>query len=261
MRAGFVAFVTIVAALMGAASASAQLPAFPPPGGDPGSSVGPGPRADFDLEFTTRRTNASAGTRTRVFYRNPSDPNAKPPAVRSVVTTFPAGTRFDTSAAPVCNASDPQLVAEGAGACPAGSRIGSGLLEFLTGFGPPIDPLVFDVVIFNNAQGPILLATLRGGGLRVPARFRLQGRTLRSEVPPLPGGPPDGQTALRRAELNISARSRGGRNLVTTPRTCPRNRRLPFRTSFTYGDGLTQLVRSSSPCARAAQRRSPRFTG
>jgi hypothetical protein len=127
---------------------------------------------------------------------------------------------------------------------------------------------VLDNVTFNNAVGPVMLVTERRTSARAVKRARLEGRTFITEVQPLPGTPPDG-AALRRVDLPIDARSQNGHNLVTTPRSCPASRRWTFNVSLTYGDGVTQRVRDTTPCVlsvrqrRAARRRArtPGFTG
>src|SRR2546428_9814820 len=76
-------------------------------------------------------------------YRNPDDPNGKPPAVRRIVVRYPAGFRIDTSVPGQCHASDQQLQTSGGGACPSDSRAGSRDAELptrLPGPAPPVPP-------------------------------------------------------------------------------------------------------------------------
>ncbi len=83
-------------------------------------------------------------------YRNPDDPNAKPPAVRRIVVRYPAGFRIDTSVPGQCHASDQQLETGGGGACPSDSRVGSGDTDLATGFPGPAPTFQLDLEVYNN---------------------------------------------------------------------------------------------------------------
>jgi len=92
----------------------------------------------------------------------------------------------------------------------------------------------------------------------------VSGNTMTNTVPPLPGAPPDGG-ALKLISLHIDAISTGSgagrRSLVTTPASCPHSRRWINQSAFTYADGITQTVSSSSACTaptRARPRPRPR---
>src|SRR5918992_4917845 len=116
-RAGRVRFVRVraIAAIAGAGVA-AVLPA----------AAHAGPRADYRQVFTTPVPGKSTGIDTRILYKHPDDPNAKPIPIRQEVFTFPKGTRFDESVVPDCTVSDEQLRAQGESSCPPETWIGSG---------------------------------------------------------------------------------------------------------------------------------------
>src|SRR6476469_7817002 len=109
MRAG--AIFAVVAATAAAVAPSAQA----------------GARADYKQMFTTPVPGTSTGTDTQILYKNPSDPNAKPIPVRREVFTFPAGTTYDESVVPDCNASDAEIMLRGTSACPAASHLGGSI--------------------------------------------------------------------------------------------------------------------------------------
>ena len=67
----------------------------------------------------------------------PVDPEAKPPAVRRVVTVLPRGARYDTSVPGACTATDAELIAQGGAACPPESAIGGGVVTVDTGVAGP----------------------------------------------------------------------------------------------------------------------------
>src|SRR4051812_49611258 len=85
-----------------------------------------GPRVDYQQVFTTPVPGQSAGVDTRLFYKNPNDPKAKPIPVRREEFTFPAGTTYNESVVPDCTASDAEIRLFGKSACPAASWIGGG---------------------------------------------------------------------------------------------------------------------------------------
>src|SRR3954451_2104690 len=73
----------------------------------PGASAGP--RVDYKQTFTTAIPGRPAGTDTRLLYKNPNDPKAKPIPVRREEFTFPAGATYDESVVPDCTASDEEI--------------------------------------------------------------------------------------------------------------------------------------------------------
>ncbi len=227
-------------------------------------------RQTDNTQFTTKRAHSPTGVVVSIDYFNPQDRAAKPPPVRRIVTRLQPGATIDPSVVAQCD--EPRALA---GACPPDSRVGSGTITVATGFPGPLAILTEDTTLFAANHGIIFLTQDRATHLRMAATATVQGNTMTAPVPPLPGTAPDGG-ALREVLLNINAISKGSgasrRSLVTTPATCPRSRRWTNLGSFTYADGVTQTVSSSSPCTRPAQARPrhrpapratprPRFTG
>lgn len=201
----------------------------------------------------------STGIRLAIDYVNPSDPKAKPPAVQKVVIKLARGAGMDTSVPARCEASDPDLMASGAGACPASSRVGGGELDLDSGIPGPAQLLQNDVTLLNAKDELILLLESKNDRRsRLVARAAIQGSTITSEVPPVPGGPPDGFAAIKRVRLKLEPRSAGRgvrrRDYVSTPRSCPASRNWTNTVTFTYRDGVSQTVASTSPCSGTARR-------
>src|SRR5688572_6082748 len=86
-----------------------------------------GSRTDYTQRFSTPVPGVSTGNATKIVYKHPDDPNAKPIAVRREVFTFPEGTVWDPAVVPNCKASDEELEQKGEAACPPGSRMGGGV--------------------------------------------------------------------------------------------------------------------------------------
>lgn len=239
---------TAALALLGASTASAS------------------PRQSFTGAFTTTQPGTSSGAEVSIVYLNPSDPNGKPPPVRHIVLRFAPGTRFDTSVPAACTASDAQLMAQGDAACPAASRVGSGQIDIATGLPAPGDLVQTDVSLFN-APGQLIFVVRRQGSSTTitTSRGSIAGDTLTTDVMATPGGPPDGQSSLKRVRLSLSAlTARTGtttKSYLTTPTSCPAGGRWTDLATFTYGDGATESVTSASPCAAATGVTAPGRTG
>jgi hypothetical protein len=215
------------------------------------------PRQTASYTLTEKRPAHPTGERFRFDYVNPDDPDAKPPAVRQVVTILPRGARYDASVPGSCTATDEELIASGAAACPPDSAIGGGVVTVDTGFPGPARIVTADIEFFNNADDPdgefIYLNTVRGTGARTVIRADVTGRRTITNVPLLPGTPPDGG-AVDTVDVEVAnvARTVGGkrRGYITTPRRCPRSRTWRASLRFTYDDGYSQTVTTKNRCRR-----------
>jgi hypothetical protein len=70
------------------------------------------------------------------------------------------------------------------------------------------------------------------------------------DVPSSPGGPPDGESAVRRVHNVFPARSAGTRAFVRTPRKCPKGGLWTFRAKFTFADGAVESDVSRMRCRK-----------
>jgi hypothetical protein len=215
-----------------------------------------GSRQSASASFVELRPGVPSALTFSVDYVNPDDPDGKPPAVRTVVETMARDARFDTSVPALCEATDAELMAAGAGACPPGSKVGSGYIRIDTGLPDPGRFIEVDVTFLNNTNQLIFLTTNRANGTRVIARGTIQGGRLTSNAPTLPGTPPDG-AAIDVVQTRLDAISRVvgsvGRGYITTPAACPSSGVWTNTLSFTYADGVTQNVESRSPCLPPAE--------
>jgi hypothetical protein len=92
--------------------------------------------------------------------------------------------------------------------------------------------------------------------LRLVAHGRREGRTRTVEIPRAPGGPPDGEGALRRVHNLFPARSLGRRAYARTPRKCPSSRVWTFKVHMTFADGAIERNVHRMPCRRKPRRRT-----
>ncbi len=241
-------FLLILLAALGALVAAAIAQA--------GYGGGDYDRQTSSYTLTEQRPNSPTSEHFVFDYVNPDDPNAKPPAVRKVVTILPRGARFDTSAPELCTASDAELMAQGGAACPAGSAIGGGVVTVDTGFSGEARYITADVEFFNNDDEFIYVNTVRGSGARTIIRAAVERRQTITDAGMLPGTPPDGG-AIDTVDVRVENVSNDGRNYITTPRVCRGRKSDPHwttRVQFTYADGVTQTVPTQTPCARGAKR-------
>ena len=190
-------------------------------------------RQTGSLTFTTTKAGAPSGAVLDAEY-------APGPRVTRVVTSLANGARYDTSVPAQCEASDEQLRLFGEGACPAGSIVGRGWLEIDTGAGLS----AVDVTFFNRTSELIFLNTVRDTPLRTVLRAPIEGTTTTSEVPFLPGLPPEGGK-LRRVHFEDFTVGR----YIATPPTCPTGA-WTNTVGFTYADGVTQTTETASPCTK-----------
>jgi hypothetical protein len=212
---------------------------------------------DYDRQtssymLTETRPSSPTSEHFEFDYVNPDDPDAKPPAVRKVVTILPRGARYDTSAPELCTATDAELIARGGSACPPGSAIGGGVVTVDTGFPGDQRIVTADVEFFNNADEFIYVNTVRGSEARTIIRAEVTGRRTITDAGMLPGTPPDGG-AIDTVDIHVDNVTRDGRNYITTPGVCRGRKDDPHwttRVAFTYGDGVTQTVPTHTPCDR-----------
>jgi hypothetical protein len=209
-----------------------------------------GPRADYRQMFTTSIPGKSTGTDTQILYKNPNDPEGKPSPVRREVFTFPAGTTYDETVVPDCNASDAEILALGKDACPPASHMGGSIGDTaITGFPGP--ETAVDVDGWDQHGDLVLWGRDHQFGIGAVTHAVRKNQTVTVEVPLTPGAPPDGGS-LRRVHHVFPARSAGKRAYMRTPRKCPRSRVWTFRAQFTFADGAVERDVYQMPCKRPA---------
>jgi hypothetical protein len=213
-------------------------------------------RQTLSFTFDAQQPASSTGLQLAIDYVNPDDPTAKPFAVQTVVERLAAGASIDTSVPTRCTAEDAALTTQGAAACPADSVVGGGEVDLDSGLPGPLRTIHNTVIQFNNADELVLLFEPEAGSglLRSVARAPITegGTVITAQAPPLPGGPPDGFTALKRVRLELRQRAvvRDGIShaYITTPASCPPSERWANTVTFTYRDGVTQTLTSDTPC-------------
>jgi hypothetical protein len=218
------------------------------------AAAAPAPRQYGSMAFTSTVPAASTGTVLDFHFVNPSDPNAKPYAVKTMVVHGPRGTVVDTSVPPQCHATDAEIYLEGPAACPADSQIGSGFAESDQGDSGGLSPRYSRTTLthFNN-QGEVVGIGVYDGipVIKTIDRTNLQGTKSTSNFPLFPGfPPPEPYTPVSSLYVKFPPYQRNGRAYHVTPATCPAAGYWTFKVDFNYRDGVTQSVTSHSPCQR-----------
>jgi hypothetical protein len=215
-------------------------------------------RQTASVTFTTAKPGAPTGSRFDATWHDPNDPNnpdAKPPALQTLIVTYAPGTVIDTSALPRCTASDAELMLEGASACPAASQLGTG--QFVTDEGSP-SPfpryITYAAWLFNNTGEQVGFSQSTDPPMNPPvrntSRGKIEGATVTTTLPTFPsGGPPDNpDTALKTMDISGGPIVNGRRAYLRTPPSCPASGYWTTKTTFVYHDGVSQTVETHSPC-------------
>ena len=216
-------------------------------------SQGEGSYQSAGIEFGTTAPATATFEDIAIDYVNPGDPEGKPPAVRTVETILQGGARYDSTAVPVCTATDAELMTQGEAACPPESKIGEGQTTVDTGGPEPGRIVEVDVDFFNNTGELIYLTTVQPAGAHTVIRGQAFKRRTVTELDMLPGFPPDGG-AIDTVQIRIGTVAGEAdaepSGYLTTPRRCPKRGSWINRIRFTYANGTTQETSNEVPCTK-----------
>jgi hypothetical protein len=217
------------------------------------ASPASGPHETLDSGLSTTQPNAPAGFSFSGRYHAAGDPAGNPPYLRRMTFYIPAGLRYDTSVPDRCSASDVELATFGAGACPAGSRLGGGTTSssFLGRFQSSLN-----VDFFNSADAQIILA--RSPGLSTVSRGRISPDGTVEWASPTcfpsiqPTGCPVDDVLQLESSISVApyTRSSGGvvRSYLITPLACPAAGHWETSVRLWFADGSVDTVTTEQPC-------------
>jgi hypothetical protein len=222
-----------------------------------------GPQTLLHVAFSPKRLGAA----TAISFRIAIDPPARqppPPPLSLVDFSYPSGLGFATSGLGLAACSPTRLESEGAAACPANSKVGTGEATAEVRFGPETveEHIVLELFAGPSSDGYLHLLVLATGKEPVQARIVMTGVVLpghlRIDVPPvpaLPGGPGVSLSAMS-ATLGgrlIYYEHTGNRSIayrphgIGLPDRCPRaGWRLAAALRFI--DGLSSTAHTSISC-------------
>jgi hypothetical protein len=209
-------------------------------------------RASGSFSYTSTKPASVTGFVADFHFQNLDDPSAKPPSVAQMVVRTPPGSGVEVTAWPQCHASDAELRLNGPDACPAETKVGTGLAIADSGHlgGTPLTS-TNDVTNFNAEDGIIGASVDR----EFPAiknfdRTRVAGSTSTTVFPVFPGlPPPDPYTGFVSIHFEFPPLvGAGGRPWARTPPTCPRAGYWTITATFTYHDAIEETLALHSPC-------------
>jgi hypothetical protein len=212
----------------------------------------------YTQKYTTKKKNTSAGTSfaTASTEDQNADNNHQPKSTREFDIKFPAGTKINYKAAPVCKNLDESAT----NPCPKNTTVGSGHAQVLLPFANSA-PIQATVTAYNRVKG-LFLYVVPSVGAPVVLKPVYKGLTLKTATPPncLAGTNQNGQcvngdgskgqeAVLTEFDLTTKAIKKGKKKYLTTPKTCPKGG-WKFSAKVTYADGTSGTFGSFSPCKK-----------
>lgn len=215
------------------------------------ASAGAKPRLVADLQLTAHKSGQPSGATLHLVWPD-AGKTRKPKPEKLGVFHLPAGTRINESAIPTCTASDTELKARGGAACPPGSALGPGRVDFVTGIGNPVDPFAMDNHWYHGPKQIIGLFHVPGTSHPTIAvnRVEIRGSSFIARPALPPGYPPGEKTVPKESYQRIHRLVTAKGAFITTPPKCPRSRRWISRSAVTYDDGSVQRATSVTRCKR-----------
>lgn len=219
----------------------------------------------FNQTYTTKKPNTSTGTK---FQTNSSEDandenNKQPKATREFDIKFPAGTKINYKAAPVCTNVDESA----ASPCPANTKIGTGHAQVLLPF-KGTAPIDANVTAYNRKSegttGLVLFVEPQAPN-QAPVFLKpvYKGLTLKTATPPnciastnqnghcVKGDGSDGvEAVLTEFDLTTKAVKKGKKVYLKTPPKCPKTKTWTFTAKITYDDGTSVTKRAATKCKK-----------
>ena len=218
----------------------------------------------FTQKYTSKKRNTSVGTSfatTSTESDNEAN-NHQPKSTREFDIKFPAGSKIDTSAAPICK----NLDESSSDVCPKNTKVGSGHAQVLLPF-QGFAPIDADVTAYNRKNGLWLYVVPNAPGQApVVLKPAFKGLTLKTATPPncigstnqnghcVNGDGSKGvEAVLTEFDLKTKAVTKGKgkkkKTYLKTPNTCPKGGWV-FKATITYEDGSKATPQSASPCKK-----------
>jgi hypothetical protein len=198
--------------------------------------------ATFEFTYSSQSPDSPSGIDGFSTWSDPGEPGGKPKEIIRIKIVFHPGTRLDTSALPVCKASDEKVQRLGVRACPTSTKLGTVESEGVISVGQRFNPRA---TLFNAKKEIIVVVRLNG---RTLTNFRddVRRRSITINLK-IPGG--ISLTSFR-AHVPRHSRKQGERRkaYMRTPQKCPASGSWTTQAIFTYRDGSTQTLTAPTPC-------------
>jgi hypothetical protein len=217
----------------------------------------------YKQKFSSPKAGKSVGT---TFSTSSTDTantakNFQPKSVRTFQINFPTGTKINYKGAPLCKATDDDLIqAGGKPACPK-AVIGAGAARVRLPFAGGAD-INAKVTAFNAKNALVLYVDPSPIAQPIILRPKFSGTKLTTIVPPncLPpatnqagqckkqDGSAGDEAILTYFQLKTLAKKSGKNVLIKSPAKCKGT--WKFTANLKYGDGTSKKIDSLAPCKK-----------
>jgi hypothetical protein len=218
----------------------------------------------FDQKYTSSKTGKSTGTSFKTTSSEDNNPekNNQPKSTREFDIKFPAGSKIDYTAAPVCK----NLDESSDQVCPKNTQVGSGHAKVLLPY-PGFVPIDADVTAYNRKQG-LWLYVVPNFPNQAPVVLKPKyvGLTLKTATPPNciastnqngkcvnSDGSEGAEAVLTEFDLKTKAITKGKgkkkKTYLKTPSKCTKAGWV-FQASITYDDGSKNTPKSVQKCTK-----------
>jgi hypothetical protein len=203
----------------------------------------------YSVKHLTKVPGSSTGISFKITFGDPDAAGGLPAGLQSFKLKLHKGTKIDPAGAPQCTVTSEDLMAKGAAACPANTRIGTGaaVANAPTGEAVPVDGVIFNEKV--GKRNAFLFLFLLNGTYAAAFDAPVKGNTISATglTGALPGG-----LVVTQFNGKISKRSTGrGRkkhNLMTAPAKCPKSKSWTNSANFQFVNGDKDTTSSTSPC-------------
>jgi hypothetical protein len=204
----------------------------------------------FSFKQSSHKAGTSTGIAFKVEFGDPDAANGVPSGLKDFKITMPKGAKIDPAGAAQCKTTDANLMSKGAAACPAATRIGTGKATATSTDGSTnldVAGYVFNaksagksswlfVFLINDAYAASFYAPVKGP--------TLSAKGLTGAVP--------GDLLVTKFAGTIAKHSKGKgkkkHNLITTPSSCPKNKKWTNKATWVFVDGSKDTSTSTSAC-------------
>lgn len=221
----------------------------------------------YEQTYSKKTKSTSVGTTFKTTSTadqgdNPSN-NDQPKSTREFDIKFPAGTKIDYKAKPVCT--DANFHEDQASPCPANTKVGAGNATVKLPFPGQAD-VQATVTAYNRKSGGttgLVLYVQPSIGAPVFLKPVFKGITLKTAVPPTcvastnqnghcvkGDGSPGQEAVLTSFNLKTKAFKKGKHTYIKSPPKCPKSGAWTFKATVTYDDNSTVTKTAKSKCKK-----------
>jgi hypothetical protein len=203
----------------------------------------------FSFKQSSHKPGTSTGIAFKVEFGDPDAANGVPSGLKDFKITMPKGAKIDPAGAAQCTATEDDLMSKLAAACPAASRIGSGKATATNGSTVTLDVTGY---VFNAkaaGKNSWIFLFLINNGYAASFSAPVKGGTLSAKG--LSGAVPGGLIVTKFAgTIGKHSKGKGKKkhNLITTPSSCPKNKKWTNKATWAFVDGSKDSSTSTSTC-------------